>query len=77
STLDRDSRLVRPNDPFAPPPLATPAVPIMPTPAAVTPLHDPAPVNDLPGATYGVPVSPPAPSPQPRRSGSTAPPGFA
>lgn len=30
STLDRDARLVRPNDPYAPKPRAAPAVPPMP-----------------------------------------------
>ncbi len=74
-TLDRDSRMVRPNDPYAPKPLAAPAVPIMPSPAAVTPVNDPAPVVDTPGAVYGVPA--PAPAAPPQRPGSTAPPGFA
>lgn len=78
STLDRDSRLVRPNDPYAPPPLAAPAVPIMPAPAQVMPLHDPAPVTDNPGAIYGVPRPQAAPAAEPApRPGSTAPPGFA
>lgn len=72
-TLDRDSRIVRPNDPYAPKPRSAPAVPIMPTPASVTPVHDPAPVAEGPGAVYGVPDNTAA---QPR-PGSTAPPGFA
>ena len=78
STLDRDSRLVRPNDPHAPKPLAAPAVPIMPAPVEVAPLHDPSPVHDAPGAIYGVPRPQAAPQATPEtRSGSTAPPGFA
>ncbi len=70
-TLDRDSRLVRPGDPYAPAPRTAPAVPIPPVPAAVTPINDPAPVVETPGSTYGVPA-PQAPT----RPGSTAPPGF-
>ncbi len=78
STLDRDSRLVRPNDPYAPRPLTAPAVPIMPVPAQVMPLHDPAPVTDSPGAIYGVPRPEAAQANEPTpRPGSTAPPGFA
>lgn len=77
STLDRDSRLVRPNDPLAPKPRAAPVVPIMPAPVEVTPLRDHTPVHDTPGATYGVPRPAPVESTDPtRRPGSTAPPGF-
>lgn len=76
-TLDRDSRLVRPNDPYAPAPRAVPAVPIMPAPASVAPVGDPSPAAEPPGAIYGVP-RPVAPEQgAPTRSGSTAPPGFA
>lgn len=78
-TLDRDSRLVRPNDPYAPTPRAVPAVPIMPAPANVAPVGDAPPAVDPPGAIYGVPRPAPAPTEQgaPTRPGSTAPPGFA
>lgn len=73
STLDRDARLVRPNDPYAPKPLTAPAVPIMPAPVEVAPVNDPAPVAETPGSVYGVPTPQAAPQ---QRPGSTAPPGF-
>lgn len=78
-TLDRDSRLVRPNDPYAPKPMAAPAVPMKPAPAAIMPVNDPSPVADAPGAIYGVPPRPAPQAPQapPTRTGSTAPPGLA